>query len=722
VGTLDVDQALGMFHETATNFAIQAGKDLPDLSQARDWLASDPGHRVPLVVMAASIHQVLTGQGGFGFGGPELIRELANIERDRAARVSQDAGLGVDGLSRLLSLAALTESGLSDQQCEALAELGVCESTGQGLIDRLKRTPWRRWRDDGQGFHLARPEPDRMAATFLALSLLDDPTHRLPEWLAEVAVPQGGGFSDVISRVGHDLLGMPLRWSSALEQALTKMILQDHDRAVLFLDVAEKEGTVFSAGFAVVISQQLLAVEGLDDDRRAGLLNNLSGFLGAMGRREDALKASQEAVTLFRQLADAHPEVSTSGLAASLHTLATSLFRLGRREDAFRASQEAVTLSRQLVETRPEAFTPGLALSLTTLANRLSDLGQCDNAHEAAQEAVTLSRQLAEACPEAFTDDLANSLNTLATSLSRLGRREDAREASQEAVTLYRQLAETRPDAFTPGLAQSLNNLANRLSDLGRHEDAREALQEAVTLRRQLASVRPEALTPHLAESLNNLAAALSHLGRHEDAHEVAREAVMLRRQLADTRPGAYTPELAGSLGNLANMLSNLDRHEDACEAGQEAVLLYRQLAAARPDAFTPELAESLTTLAAMLFDLGRPEDALNGVQEAVTLYRQLAEARPEAFTRDLAVALNNLATMLYDLGRGGDALNATREAVERMTPCFLRNPLGYAQLMASVVQRYLEHCEEIRNDPDLEMLSPALKLFEQLNEAQQRE
>jgi len=814
VGTLDVDQALALFDETATNFAALTVSDLPDLSQTRDWLAANPANRVPLVVMAASIHQVLTGQRSFGLGGPKLIRALANFERGRAARISHDAGLGADGLPRLLSLAALTESGLSDQQCEALAELGVCEIAGQGLIDRLKRTPWRRRREDGQGFHLARPEPDRMAATFLALSLLEDQTHRLPDWLAEVALPQRGGFGDVISRVGYDLLGMPVRWSSSLEQALIKMIMQDHSRAALFLDVAMKEGSVFSAGFAVVISQHLLTAEGLNDEWRRCLFNNLSGFLSTIGRREDALKAAQEAVTLCHKLAEARPKAFTPDLAMSLNNLAARLSNLGRHEDAREAAQEAVTLYRQLAEARPEAFTTNLAGSLNNLAAMLSDLGQRQESREAAQEAVTLYHQLAETCPETYTPDLAMSLNTLVGKLADLGQREDARETAQEAVMLYRLLAEAHPAAFMPDLAMSLNNLANTLSDSGRREDARGAAQEAVMLYRQLAKARPEAFTPDLAKSLNTLANSLSGLNRREDAREAAQEAVILYRQLAETRPEAFTPDLvrslntlavmlsglglyegareasqqavllyrqlaearpeafmsglAMSLNNLAAMLADLGLREDACEAAQEAVTLYRQLVEARPEAFTPDLAMSLSNLATRLSNLFRHEDARETVQEAVTLYRQLAEAHPEAFTPNLATSLNTLANSLSDLNRREDALiavqeavmlrrrlaeacpeaftlnlamslnnlaamlsdlerrenarEAVQEAVKRMTPYFLNNPLNYAHWMTTMVQNYRRLCEKTGNDTDLEMLAPVLTMFEQLNEAQQRE
>ena len=54
--------------------------------------------------------------------------------------------------------------------------------------------------------------------------------------------------------------------------------------------------------------------------------------------------------------------------------LSNRLGDLGRREDALAASQEAVTIRRELAAARPDAFRPDLALSLTNLSNRLAGL------------------------------------------------------------------------------------------------------------------------------------------------------------------------------------------------------------------------------------------------------------------------------------------------------------------------------------------------------------
>ena len=486
---------------------------------------------------------------------------------------------------------------------------------------------------------------------------------RLTPWVSQIVDVSVSGRGDLPDVLLSACPALDTETLATLETALDQPTVR-----LALVKLALGEHRVAEARAAVATSNH---IDALDDERvshkseLAAALNNCGLQLSAVGRREDALAAAQEAVDLYRALAQTRPDAFRPDLAGSLTNLVKMLSDLGRREDALAAAQEAVDLYRALAQTRPDAFRPDLAMSLNNLGAMLSDLGRREDALAAAQEAVDLYRALAQARPDAFRPNLAMSLNNLGAMLSDLGRREDALAAAQEAVDLYRALAQVRPDAFRPDLAMSLNNLGAMLSNLGRREDALTAAQEAVAVYRALAQVRPDAFRPDLAMSLTNLGNRLSNLGRREDALAAAQEAVDLYRALAQVRPDAFRPDLAMSLTNLGNRLSVLGRREDALAAAQEAVDLYRALAQARPDAFRPNLAASLTNLGNRLSDLGRREDALAAAQEAVDLYRALAQARPGAFRPDLAMSLTNLGNRLSNLGRREHALAAAQEAVD---------------------------------------------------------
>ena len=287
-------------------------------------------------------------------------------------------------------------------------------------------------------------------------------------------------------------------------------------------------------------------------------------------------------------------DAALNRLAANADTLAICLSNLGRREEALAASQEAVDIRRRLAQTRPDAFLPDLATSLNNLGRHLSNLGRREEALAASREAVDIRRPLAQTRPDAFLPDLANEpeqprQRPFRPRPARGGDRRQPRSRGHQ-----RRLAQTRPDAFLPELAMSLNNLGNRLSNLGQREEALATSQEAVDLYRHLAQTRPDAFLPELAMSLNNLGNHLSNLGRREEALAASREAVDISRRLAQTRPDAFLPDLASSLNNLGRDLSNLGQREEALAASQEAVDIRRRLAQTRPDAFLPDLAMSL--------------------------------------------------------------------------------------------------------------------------------
>ncbi len=437
----------------------------------------------------------------------------------------------------------------------------------------------------------------------------------------------------------------------------------------------------------------------------AASLDTLSIRLSDLGRREEALAASQEAIEIRRELARTRRDAFLPDLATSLNNTGAMLFGLGHREEALAASQEAIEIRRELARTRPDAFLPDLAVSLNNVGLRLSDLGRREEALAASHEAVALYRGLARTRPDAFLPDLAEGLNNSGVMLSGLGRRAEALAASQEAVELYRELACTRPDAFVPDLAGSLNNVGLRLSDFGHREEALAASQESVELYRELARTRPDAFLPHLAASLNNTGAMLSDLGRREEALATSREAVEIRRDLARTLPDAFLPDLAGSLNNTGAMLSDLDRREEALAVSQEALEIRRELARTRPDAFLPDLAVSLNNVGLRLSDLGRREEALAASQEAVEIRRELARTRPDAFLPELATSLAVTSTVLFALDRHVQSANAASEALRLVAPFVERCPLRFGELARFIRDRFLKFSEAAGLEPDIALL-----------------
>ena len=71
-----------------------------------------------------------------------------------------------------------------------------------------------------------------------------------------------------------------------------------------------------------------------------------------MGRRQDALAPAEEAVRLYRELADANPAFLPD-LAMALSNLGVRYSEVGRRQDALAPAEEAVRLYRDAGRSQP---------------------------------------------------------------------------------------------------------------------------------------------------------------------------------------------------------------------------------------------------------------------------------------------------------------------------------------------------------------------------------
>jgi tetratricopeptide (TPR) repeat protein len=267
-----------------------------------------------------------------------------------------------------------------------------------------------------------------------------------------------------------------------------------NDRAVALLDhlISRHVRTLAAEMVGVMIDTRGALAQRLDqkiDTMEAESLGAVDAALPiqSLSLMDLSLRVAVRRADLARQrlpgagleAADQH-EWALNHLAACVGTLGIRLSNLGRREEALAASQEAVDIRRRLAQTRPDAFLPDLASSLNNLGIRLSNLGRREEALAASQEAVDIRRRLAQTRPDAFLPDLASSLNNAGAMLSNLGRREEALAASQEAVDLYRRLAQTRPDAFLPDLASSLSVTSDILASLDRRVEAAQVAHQAL--------------------------------------------------------------------------------------------------------------------------------------------------------------------------------------------------------------------------------------------------
>ena len=152
-----------------------------------------------------------------------------------------------------------------------------------------------------------------------------------------------------------------------------------------------------------------------------------------MGRRDEALAPAEEAVTVYRRLAEANPAAYLRDLATSLNNLGVFLSEVGRRDEALAPAEEAVTVYRRLAEANSAAYLPDLARSLCAYAwVCINAKDHLPTALHSVNEAIDLYEPLAERLPQMFADQMYAAYQTLAEVLERLGHVDEAAELRRQ--------------------------------------------------------------------------------------------------------------------------------------------------------------------------------------------------------------------------------------------------------------------------------------------------
>ncbi|MER5630482.1 tetratricopeptide repeat protein [Streptomyces nitrosporeus] len=339
------------------------------------------------------------------------------------------------------------------------------------------------------------------------------------------------------------------------------------------------------------------------------------------GLLEESLAAAEENVRDYRALDrvelryPAEAELVERNLATALTAYGTRLSAVGRRADALAATEESIGILRGLAG-RDERYRSDLASALLNRGRDLCQADRWDDATVTTQECVALFRELAAGDPETHEPDLSASLVALGLCLGFTATPGESVAALQEGITILRRLSRTNAAAHTEALAEALSNLAKALWRTG--EPGISVAQEAVALLRRLAAVHPVSYESELANVLAGSAVHLLYAGQGSEALSAAHESVSILRRLAGRQPQVHANVLAEALASLSIVLLAVGRHDDAIAVTDEAVAIRRRMAGSDPG-FEARLAVVLLLAVNLRTDAGG-----SMLEEAVVL---LAEA-----------------------------------------------------------------------------------------------
>lgn len=392
-------------------------------------------------------------------------------------------------------------------------------------------------------------------------------------------------------------------------------------------------------------------------------LHNLALFHCKKDLFVEAEEELQEALSIFRQLADFESEVFLYHVAGSLSSLA-SLHRLinkhGISENEYK---EALTINQYLAKSNPNTYIPEVSKVLVNLGDLHRSIGNYSEAEKEEQEAISIVRQLAEATPKQYLSYLATCLTNIAALHLDIHCYNDAEKEFQEALSIQRRFAEINPNEYYPEIAKVLVNLANLHSDTKVYEKAELEYQEALSFYEQLSKNNPELYLSDVALCLNNLSTLYCDAGKYTKAEELCRKALSIRRNLAEKTPSVYLPFVASSLFNLSGLHSDTRQFDEAEKELKEALQIYLQFEKETSGAYLKDIIMCISNLAVNNHYAGKLGDAEKYYLDVLTLYRQLAQTHA-SYLPNVAMALYNLGNMHSDYEKYTEAESEYRESL----------------------------------------------------------
>src|SRR6266436_4481964 len=303
-------------------------------------------------------------------------------------------------------------------------------------------------------------------------------------------------------------------------------------------------------------------------------------FNQELNRYDKARRAYARCLELARSKDD------DGDIALTLNNLANLDKDQNRPETARKGYEEALKIYRELAQKNRDIYLPKVAMTLNNLAMLDKDQNRMEAARKGYEEALKIRRELAQKNADTYLPDVAGTLNNLGLLGAAQDRPEAARTEYEEALKIYREFAQKNPDTYLPYVATILNNLANLDSEQNRMEAARKEYEEALRIRGELAQKNPDTYLPDVAQTLYNLANLDGAQKRPEAARKKYEEALKIRRELAQKNPDTYLSDVAKTLGNLASVDVFENRIGTARKRFEEALDIFEQLAARNPDRF----------------------------------------------------------------------------------------------------------------------------------------
>ncbi|CAD6886987.1 unnamed protein product, partial [Tilletia laevis] len=222
-----------------------------------------------------------------------------------------------------------------------------------------------------------------------------------------------------------------------------------------------------------------------DSEQTLRRLRELSDNLEDLGLLDEDVMVLQLLTALCRRKVTSNGyALDRVNLASALRYLSSSFYSVGRWDEALATSEEAISIIKPMADREPKRYNAHLARAMRQTSVCQSRIGEHDAAMQSTVWALDVIRSLHKTRPAVFKSDLAETLLNYSVDLGNAGRHEEALKAIEEALALYRSLHKARPAVFESELASTLHYYSICLTKAGRQEEALKAKKECLEMRR----------------------------------------------------------------------------------------------------------------------------------------------------------------------------------------------------------------------------------------------
>ena len=431
----------------------ESAPELPELSEEDFHQFRKNTEGRPLYLQMAALHacEIKSAHEIARWNRATLLQDAVKRERDYIGKhcSSSSPQKLVERLAALLYFSGKTPCNHHDllEMIEAEAKTcGYPQIQPAEIIETLSQL----FQDDiaqATAADLNPIQPDLIGAAFSA-TVLQEQGNNKDTLDRAIQLSRGTAWANLL-RSAKDLYGVG---NFELETWLLPLLDEKPQEELWNINTLLPEKTVALRFFAVSLCEALLK-QPANEEEQSTILNNLGNRYSGLGRREEALKATLQAVKIRERLAKKNPDTYEVHLAMSLNNLGNRYGELRRWKEAFESTLKAMQLYARLAEKNPDAYEPDLAALLNNLGIRYSKLrpteGQRKEGLKVTLQAVKICERLAKKNPDAFEPGLVLSLGALG--LIHLGNNnaEQAREIYARGIQLLNSPFQSSPRAFS---------------------------------------------------------------------------------------------------------------------------------------------------------------------------------------------------------------------------------------------------------------------------------